>query len=222
MFVFKGTAAADASKDENERDWRVTDHYNIQQLGKRPFTTMLQPTLHHRSLTEDTRRPSLPQIRSRSNTSIASQAVPEARRPLRAPSVDHFTPRSSIDRRSFSGESIHKRGGSSDSFGKALMAKGSRLLRRQNSKHDLTSLHTLDWLEDVNAQGVPQESRPSPIRDAGDGESGYGRFKVEGTILTKNICRYIPTIQHLRTFQLPASHAHYTTACRENTADQRG
>ena len=165
MFVFKGTAAADASKDENERDWRVTDHFNIQNLAKRPFTTMLQPTLHQRSLTEDATRPSLQPVRSRSNTSIASQAV----LPSRAASVDQFTPRSSTDRRSFSAGSIHKRGGSSDSFGKLLMAKGSRLLRRQNDKQDLTSLHTLEWLQEVNARGLPTETRQSPIRSCGDG-----------------------------------------------------
>ena len=169
MFVFKGTVAADASNDERERDWRVGDHYNIQQLGRRPFTTMLQPTLHHRSLTEDHRRPSLLQLRSRSNSSVASQTIPEGIKLSPAPSLDRYTPRTSIERRSSAG-SVHKRGGSSESFSKTLMAKGSRLLRRQNSKSgDLTSLHTLEWLEDVNGREHMQEARPSPIRSTGDG-----------------------------------------------------
>ena len=177
MFVFKGAAAAvDTSDDEVEREWRVADHYNIQQLAKRPFYTMLQPTSHHRSLTEDTRRPSLPQLRSRSNSSSAFRTLYEGTRPSPAPPLDQFTPGLSVDRRSFSSGSIHKRVGSSDSFGKSLMAKGSRLLRRQNSKHDLTSLKTLEWLEDVNSreelQGTSRRSGswPSPIRSTGDGE----------------------------------------------------
>ncbi len=176
MFVFKGTAVADASKDEDERKWRVADHYNIQRLGKQPFYTMLQPTLHHRSLTEDTRRPSRPQPRSKSNSSAALHTLHEGSRPLPAPSFDRSAPGISADRRSLSSGSIHRRGGSSDSFGKALMARGSRLLRRQNSKHDLTSLKTLEWLEEVNGrddlQGNANRSGswPSPIRSIGDGE----------------------------------------------------
>lgn len=168
MFEFKGTAAAETTK---ERDWRVTDHCNIQQLGKRPFTTMLVPTFHHRSLTEDIKRPC-----SRRNSSLVSQTPFEGTKLSPSPSFDRSTPRSSIDRRSFSGGSTHTRAGSSDSFGKALMARGTRLLRRQNSKHDLTSLQTLDWLEDTNGKGQPQEmpqrpgSRHSRMQSAGDGE----------------------------------------------------
>ena len=189
MFVFKGTAAADLSKDGKERDWRVTDHYNIQQLGRRPFTTMVQPTLHQRSLTEDTRRSSLLQVRSRSNSSTASQTILEGGKLSPIPSVDRYTPRTSSERRSFSGASIHKRAASSESFGRTLMAKGSRLLRRNNSKQDLdlTSLHTLEWLEDVNARNNTRESSSragsmhSPIRPNGDGEStslGIGRHVI--------------------------------------------
>ena len=170
MFVFKGTAAADASYEERERDWRVADHHNIQQLGRRPFTTMLQPTLHHRSLTEDKRRPSLLQLRSRSNSSSASHSFAEGVKLSPAPSFDRYTPRTSIERQSSVG-SVHKRGGSSESFSKSLMAKGSRLLRRQNSKSDLTSLHTLEWLEDVTGREHMQEARPSPIRSTGEGKS---------------------------------------------------
>lgn len=171
MFVFKGTAAAEASKDQSLREWRVTDHYNIQELGKHPFHTMLQPSLHHRSLTEDARRPPLPQPRSRSSSSIALHTLYEKRRPSHTPSFDQSPVKNWADRRPSSSGSVHKRVGSSDNFGKTLMAKGSRLLRRQNSKHDLTSLETLEWLEDVKQETANRPaSKPSPIRRGSDGQ----------------------------------------------------
>lgn len=178
MFEFKGTAAADASNDRQERDWRVADHFNIQQLGKRPFTTMLLPqtSLHQRSLTDDTKRPSLLQLRSRSHSSLANQIVCERTEHFLPLSVDRATPRTSIDRQSLSGRSVHTRAGVSDSFGKTLMAKGSKLLIRQNSKHNLTSLQTLEWLEETNRKAYVQEmssrscSRQSRIQSSGDGK----------------------------------------------------
>ena len=186
MFQFKGAAEADASRDRGERDWRVTDHYNIQNLGRRPFTTMLLPTLHQRSLTEDSKRPDLPPVRSRSNSSTASHSAYDSRKPSLTPSFERSTPRSSIDRRSVSGLSIHARAGSTDSFGKSLMAKGSRLLRRQNSKQDdltsLTSLQTLDWLEDTKKKAQFQEvsneanARYSRSQSDGDGRCNLSRI----------------------------------------------
>jgi len=178
MFEFKGTTAADASNDRKERDWRVTDHYHIQQLGKRPFTTMLLPPtpLHQRSLTEDTRRPSLLQLRSRSKSSTASQTIYERTDDSPSLPVDRNISRISVDRRSISGGSIHRRAGNSKSFGKTLMAKGTKLLRRQNSKHDLTSLQTLEWLAETNGKGHVQEmstrpgSRLSRIQSSGNGK----------------------------------------------------
>ena len=180
MFQFKGTVAADVSTNRKERDWRVTDHYNIQNLGRRPFTTMLLPTLHQRSLTEDTRTPDVLPLRSRSNSSTASHSAYDSRKLSTAPSFERSTPRSSIDRRSLSGGSIHTRAGSTDSLSKTLMAKGSRLLRRQNSKQDdltsLTSLQTLDWIEDTKSKAQYLElsngerSRLSRAQSDGDGQ----------------------------------------------------
>ena len=178
MFVFKGTAAADAS---NEREWRVGDHYNIQNLGRRPFNMMLQPSLHHRSMTEDARRPSPPPSRSRSNSSFAIHPLYEGIKLSPSPSIDRSTPGFAAESRSSSISSIHKRGTSSEGFGKSLMAKGSKFLRRQNSKqdqdNDLTSLHTLEWLEAINqtenAQGLSDRPTHSPTRSPGEGECNY-------------------------------------------------
>ena len=178
MFEFKGTAAADTT-GANSPDWRVTDHQNIQRLGRRSYTPMISPipppTLRHRALTEDVRRPKMLQKRSRSNTSIGSLTPYEGDAVSPAISIDRSTSGSSADRRSVAG-SIHARASSADSFGKILMAKGSRLLRRHNSKQDLTSLQTLDWLPSVDGQGPVQEMSNRP----GSRQSRSIRSRIEG------------------------------------------
>lgn len=69
------------------------------------------------------------------------------------------------------------RGDVLDSFTKAWKAKGSRFLKRQNSKQELTSLRTLDWVEesearvrDVLEQAFPPPSRHSSMGSIGDRE----------------------------------------------------
>lgn len=178
MFEFKGTAAADTA-EANGPDWRVTDHQNIQGLGRRSFTPMISPRplpiLHHRALTEDVLRPNVLQKRSRSNTSVGSLTPYEGGALSPAISIDRSTSGSSADRRSVSG-SVHTRASSADSFGKTLMAKGSRLLKRQNSKQDLTSLQTLDWMSGVDGQGPVREMSNRP----GSRQSRNIRSRIEG------------------------------------------
>ena len=168
MFEFKGTAAD--SPESSRPDWRVVDHRNIQDLGRRPFTTMLLPAHHQRSKTESARRPSLP-LRSRSNSSAPNYSRSQDRDDLSPPatSPDLRTPRLFVDKRvsrqSVSGGSTHIRGDSLDAFApKAWIAKGSKLLKRQNSKHELTSLRTLDWVEESEEAHVPHlpNSPPPP------------------------------------------------------------
>ena len=110
------------------------DHRNIQDLGKRPFTTILQSPHHQRAKTKGVRSPSLP-LRSRSNSSTSSYSRSQDRDDLSsvATSIDRRTPRSLFHRRSGSGRSTHTRRDSHDtSHPKAWMAKGSRFLKRQN------------------------------------------------------------------------------------------
>lgn len=155
------------------------DHYKIQNLGKRPFTTMLAPAMptphhHQRALTEDIRRPSLT-VRARSNSSMPSSTSYQNNLPP-AVAIERSTPRSSssLDRYSFAENSVHTRAERSESFGKSLMAKGSRLLRRQNSKNDLTSLHPMSWSENDNRHVQEMSNRPdsrhSRVRSTGEGE----------------------------------------------------
>ena len=153
------------------------DHRNTQDLGKRPFTTMLQPRHHQRTKTEGAKRPSL-QLRSRSNSSAPNYSRPQDKDDFSpvATSIDRRTPRNSVDRESVSEGSTQVRGEILDSFSpKSWMAKGSRFLKRQNSKQELTSLRTLDWVEESKARPHHVlDQPPSPdfglsrIRSTGD------------------------------------------------------
>lgn len=62
------------------------------------------------------------------------------------PSKDVSSRRRSQDVRSIAG-SIQSRADRSDSMTKSLFSRGTKLLKRQNSKSNLTSLRTLDWVE---------------------------------------------------------------------------
>ncbi|CAF9904432.1 hypothetical protein IMSHALPRED_000052 [Imshaugia aleurites] len=176
MFEFKGTGN---STEGDGLDSKVVDHSNVQDMGQRPFPAMPQSAHHQRAKTEGARRPSL-QLRLRSNSSAPSYSRPQDRDDLSPAklSSDRRTPHSLLDRRSFSGGSLHTRGDSLDSFApKAWMAKGSRFLKRQNSKQELTSLRTLDWVEeaseDARVQHLLYQSSPprlthSRVRSTGD------------------------------------------------------
>ena len=177
MVGFKGTAT-DLTEGSG-LDWRLMDHRNIQDLGKRPFTTMLQPAHHQRRKTEDARRPSL-QFRSRSNSSAPNYSRPhdtDDLSPVATP-IDRRTTRNSGGRRPISAASTHARTDSLDSFTpKAWMAKGSRFLKRQNSKQELTSLRTLDWLaeEEARVQRILDQAPPASRHSRSPSTSG-GEF----------------------------------------------
>ena len=155
------------------------DHKHIQDLGRRPFTTMFQPGHHHRAKTEGARRPSL-QLRSRSSSFAPTYSRPQDRDDLSSdvtPKVRR-TARSPADRRSVSSDSQHTRGDNLDSFTpKAWLAKGSRFLKRSNSKQELTSLRTLDWVEESQEARVhhlldhpPSDFRHSKTQSTDDGK----------------------------------------------------
>ena len=211
MFEFNGTAAD--SREGREPNGRVADHCNMQQLGRRPYTTMVH---HQRALTEDVKRPSLVDIRSRSNTSTSSSPL-EVTNTKQITSFDRSNPANSTDRRSSSG-STHTRGDSSSSLGKALLSKGSRFLRRQNSKQDqdLTSLRTLDWLEESergrgdHVQETPHRRNPRHSRIRSDGEF-VGRFVVALELTWYTRC--CSQVEHIRAFQLSSLDPHDASPC---------
>ena len=65
------------------------------------------------------------------------------------------------------------------------MAKGSKLLKRENSKHELTSLRPLDWVEEkdgaraqhVTAPPPPPAFRRSRVRSTSDCKIFVSIFK---------------------------------------------
>ena len=151
MFDFTGIDAV----PEEGTEWRLVDHNNIQNLGRRPFTTMLLPTIPKRSKTEGAKRPS-PQLRSRSNSFAPTYSRPSGTEDLApvATSIYRPNPRLVVHRRSLAAGTTHTKGDSLDIFTpKVWMAKGSKLLKRENSKHQLTSLRTLDSVEEK--EGAP-------------------------------------------------------------------
>ena len=158
--------------------WTLIDHDNIQDLGRRPFTTMVLPTVSHRTKTEGAGRPS-PPLRSRSNSFAPTYSRPQGTDDLApvATSIYRPTPRLHVERRSLLGGSTHSKGDGLDIFTpKALLAKGSKLLKRENSKRELTSLSTLDGAErsqEARARHLigpppPPELRRSRMRSTGD------------------------------------------------------
>ena len=178
MFEFKGTAAA--SKEGTGSEWRFEDHNNIQNLGRRPFTTMVLPSTSQPSKAEGAKRP-FPPLRSRSNSFAPTYSRPSGTEDLApvATSIYRPTPRLRVDRRSLAAGSTHTKADSLDIFTpKVWMAKGSKLLKRENSKHQLTSLRTLDWVEEkeqarahyVRAPPPPPEGGRSRVRASSDGD----------------------------------------------------
>ena len=112
----------------------------------RPYTSTQQSTTNnHRPSTMSSRPASMSSTRQRSNTAMAHYSSNEPK----------LSPTSSVrtlsrpylhDMRSVS-ENIVSRTERPESLTKTLVSKGYRLLRRQNSKSDLTSLRTMDWKE---------------------------------------------------------------------------
>ncbi|MCJ1304787.1 hypothetical protein MMC08_007600 [Hypocenomyce scalaris] len=118
-----------------------TDRPNLQQVGPvLPKGTIERP--YHIG---NTRRD--PELGSRPRSKAAHTTTPAFGSDLAAkPSADMSSRRRSQDARSLTG-SIQSRADRSDSVTKSLFSRGTKLLKRQNSKSNLTSLRTLDWVE---------------------------------------------------------------------------
>ena len=207
------------------------DHSNVQDMGQRPFPAMPQSAHHQRAQTEGARRPSL-QLRLRSNSSAPSYSRPQDRDDLSPAksSSDRRTPHSLLDRRSFSGGSLHTRGDSLDSFApKAWMAKGSKFLKRQNSKQELTSLRTMDWVqeasEDARVQHLLYQSSPPRLTHSRVRSTGDRKFlwTVTCKSTADRFSKRRPTIEYIEALQLPPRHTHSSPPRSEvgNSGPQR-
>ena len=139
--------------ESNLHDGRKSKMY---QLGERPHSAMRQASSHQRTMTEHLRRPSPMQARGRSNT-LTSDYIPPDTSP---PFSFHETAGMPYDRRS-TAMSVHSRNERSGSFSKSLKTKASRLLRRQESNTNLTSLRVVDWSEELDESPYEPPSGPS-------------------------------------------------------------
>ncbi len=174
MFESRGPLE-DSKKPMEQPEWQVAGHDRIQQLGERPLSPMRQTPHHQRSATEDLRRPPIPKLRSRSNTSTSND-ISFRGQAASQPSLetsDSYGSRNLNDRRSLP-PGGHLRGERSESLRMTLMKKGSRLLlKRQNSQQNLTSLRTVDWSQELDESPYYEKSNPM------DGTSPAGTPPVE-------------------------------------------
>ncbi|KAL9047272.1 MAG: hypothetical protein Q9214_000110 [Letrouitia sp. 1 TL-2023] len=157
-----------------ESTWQLVSIDNPGRTGRKQYTTVAQevPSRHRRGLTEGTRRMSALRTRWRSNTTTAPTAGYQL---SPASTVEAPTPIYQIqETRPQSGWSDSDR---SDSFtkSKSWMSKGSRMLKKQNSKFNLSSSRTMDWVvecdegADLSNGPVPREQKHYRMWSAGDG-----------------------------------------------------
>ena len=131
------------------------------QRRDRPYLTPQQPTLSHcGAFTEGSGRDSMStsrsgMIRPRSSTAMIDYSTNDYCHS--SSSLTHMSsPRDLHNMRSVS-ESIVSRSDRPESLTKTLVSKGYKLLRRQNSRSDLTSLRTMDWMEQSNRENTSRK-----------------------------------------------------------------
>ena len=114
---------------------------------------------HQRSLTEDNKRPPMPQMRSRSNTSTSSSDIPFTRKAL-SPDPDS-SPRDSFERPRGRQTRVER----PESFRRTIVSKSSKLFKsRPSSRDNLTSLQPLDWSEEFENDICPAPEPKTPSR----------------------------------------------------------
>ena len=135
-----------------DRNWHRRD---------RPYMTPQQPPLdHYGAFAEGSRRSSMATprsgtIRPRSSTAMTDYSTNEyCHSSSSSPRMS--SPRDLHDMRSMS-ESIISRTDRPESLTKTLVSKGYKLLRRQNSRSDLTSLRTMDWMEQPGGDNMSRK-----------------------------------------------------------------
>ena len=143
-------------QEEDHTDWAGawnTREHRLSQIEGQSFSRIRQTTGHQRNLTEQVSRPSLHQPRLRSNTS--TNGLHDGRPQLKIDTDGR-------DRRPAS-MSLHARNESSSRLAQNLKSKASRLLRRQGSHGNLTSLQTFEYPEeDQTTSQQPTSQQPSP------------------------------------------------------------
>ena len=150
--------------------WEVPRLYKdkIYRENTRPRTAGDPSTRSIRSDLEGSTRVSLHGHRSKSSTTIsASKNLGFRLSPTS--SVDMSTSRYSLDARSISG-SLHLQADKPEGLAQSLRAKGSRLMRRQNSKFNL---RTLEWVESSEHSWSRGNGGPPRMNPTGNSTSFF-------------------------------------------------
>lgn len=176
----------DDPPDHDDSTWQLVD-VAYGETRKKQNTTVAQPSVarHRRGRTEGSKHLSMFKVRSKSNT------IPSV-------SIDHhISPSASIASSNAGHEvdasrpqSVWSESDHSDSQTKSWVAKGSKMLRKQNSRFNLSSSRTIDWLEedDETAGKIANPMLEARISTAGCGQSvtashiHYLRTATEGLI----------------------------------------
>lgn len=159
------------SPKESESTWQLVNPNRVAETGRKQNTPVERlPNDHHRrGHTEGTRRLSIFKVPSRSNTMSNLS--------LRHP----ISPSTSIDSLNGGNEpefsrpqSVWSDSDHSDSQTKRWVAKGSKMLRKQNSRFNLSSSRIVDWVEEDDETNVKHnEKQPH-------GYSKHGRMLSTG------------------------------------------
>ena len=162
-----------------------TDRPHLQQVGPvLPKGTIERP-YHIGNKRRDLELGSRPRSKTAHTTTPAFGSDLAAK-----PSADMSSRRRSQDARSLAG-SIQSRADRSDSVTKSLFSRGTKLLKRQNSKSNLTSLRTLDWVEASYERDQIQELagwrllKHSRIDSTGSGRTSHLLLLHEIMLMTR-------------------------------------
>ena len=145
--------------------WEVPRLYKdkIYRDNSRSVTGAGPPPRRRVGLSESPKRVTLLDYKSKSSTAVptfksfGSRLSPSS-------SVDMSTSRFSLDGKSLSG-SLHSQPDRPESIAQNLRAKGSRLIRRQNSKFNL---RTLEWVEGSDEPWTHGYARHNGITSTGN------------------------------------------------------
>ena len=190
------------TSDHVDSIWQLTSIDNPGRTGRKQYTTVAQLPQpgHRRGWTEGTKRMSIFKTRSRSNTTV-NLAMGYQLSP-----ASSAKPSESLyqipENRPQSGWSDSDR---SDSFtkGKSWVLKGSRILKKQNSKFNLSSARTMDWVTkydesaDVSNGYLPREHKHTRVWSDVDSECRAVIDQLSTGLITYQVHR------HDRSFQSP-------------------
>lgn len=176
MWVRSRSSSMLCSTKESEASWQLVNTDQGAEMGRKQITPVARlPNAHHRrGHTEGTRRLSIFKVPSRSNT----MSNLSTSRPI-SPSASIDSLNAGHEPESSRPQSVWSDSDNSDSQTKRWVAKGSKMLRKQNSRFNLSSSRMVDWLEEddeTNEQYHERQPR-SHLKHGRMSSTGNGTFQ---------------------------------------------